>query len=51
VVSEVSVTDGKIVGRAITFSEVRDGFIRHQLEYWPDFFAAPEWRADWVERS
>lgn len=51
VVSEVSVTDGKIIGRAITFSEVQNGFIKHQVEYWPDSFEAPEWRADWVERS
>jgi ketosteroid isomerase-like protein len=49
-VSDVSVTDGAIRGRAITFSEVRDGRIIRQTEFWPDPFAAPEWRAAWVER-
>jgi limonene-1,2-epoxide hydrolase len=50
VATEVTVTDGVIVGRAITFSEVQDGKIIHQTEYWPDPFEAPEWRAQWVER-
>lgn len=50
VVTEVTVTDGAIVGRAITFSEVRDGKIIRQTEYWPDPFEAPAWRAQWVER-
>ncbi len=51
VVSDVTVTDGRIVGRAITFSTVRDGQIVHQIEYWPDPFEAPAWRAQWVETS
>jgi ketosteroid isomerase-like protein len=51
VASEVTVTDSAgITGRAITFSTVRDGRIVHQTEYWPDPFAAAEWRAEWVER-
>src|SRR5512143_1942728 len=49
VVSDVTVTDGQIVGRAITFSTVRAGKIVHQVEYWPDSFEAPAWRAQWVE--
>jgi ketosteroid isomerase-like protein len=48
-VSDVTVTDGQIVARAITFSTVRDGKIVHQAEYWPDPFEAPAWRAGWVE--
>jgi ketosteroid isomerase-like protein len=50
VVSEVEVTDGVIVGRAITFSTVREGKILQQTEFWPDPFEAPAWRAQWVER-
>ena len=49
--TEVSVTDGAISGRAITFSTVRDGKIVRQTEYWPDPFEAAAWRAQWVERS
>jgi ketosteroid isomerase-like protein len=51
VATEVEVTDGRIPARAITFSEVREGRIVHQTEYWPDPFAAAPWRARWVERA
>lgn len=50
VVSDVSVTDGVSVARAITFSSVRGGLIARQVEYWPDPFQAPAWRRPWVER-
>lgn len=50
VVSDVSVTDGKIRARVITFSTVRDGKIWRQTEFWPDPFEAPAWRAGWVEK-
>jgi ketosteroid isomerase-like protein len=50
VVSDVSVTDGVLRGRAITFSAVRDGKIVHQTEFWPDPFEPPAWRAEWVEK-
>jgi len=50
VASEVRVTDGVTMGRAITFSTVADGKIVQQVEYWPDPFAAAAWRAAWVER-
>jgi len=50
VVSDVSVTDGAITGRAITFSSVREGKIAHQTEFWPELFAPPAWRARWVEK-
>ena len=51
VATEVAVTDGAEIGLAITFSEVRDGRIVRQTEYWPDPFAAAPWRAEWVERT
>lgn len=50
VATEVTVTDGAITGRAITFSTVRDGKIVRQTEYWPDPFEPAVWRAQWVER-
>ncbi|MEZ4518283.1 MAG: nuclear transport factor 2 family protein [Chloroflexota bacterium] len=49
VVTDVSVTDGETVAIAITFSEIRDGKIIRQTEYWPDPFPAPAWRAPFVE--
>ncbi len=49
VVTEVSVTDGIRLDRAITFSTVRDGKITQQVEYWPEPFEAAAWRAQWVE--
>jgi len=49
VVTDVSVTDSKLTGRAITFSSVRDGKIIKQVEFWPEPFEAQAWRAQWVE--
>ncbi|WLQ12320.1 nuclear transport factor 2 family protein [Hahella aquimaris] len=49
VVTDVSVTDGVISGRALTFSTVRDGLIVKQVEYWPDDFAPQDWRKEWVD--
>jgi ketosteroid isomerase-like protein len=51
VVSDVGVTDGTLTGRAITFSRVRDGKIIQQVEFWPDPFEPPVWRAEWVEKK
>jgi ketosteroid isomerase-like protein len=51
VVSDVSVTDGSIEARAITFSTVRDGKIAEQVEFWPDPFEPQPWRARWVKRE
>jgi len=50
VVSDISVTDGVITGRVITFSTIRNGKILHQTEFWPDPFEPATWRAEWVER-
>ena len=49
VVTEVSVTDGKVKATAITFSTVKEGLIAKQVEYWPDPFEAPAWRREWVQ--
>ena len=51
VVTDVSVTDGALRGTALTFHEVADGLITRQVEYWPDPFDAPSWRAEWVSRT
>ncbi|HNK63729.1 MAG TPA: nuclear transport factor 2 family protein [Anaerolineales bacterium] len=50
VMTDVSVTDGKLHDRALTFSTIRDGKIWKQVEFWPEPFKAPEWRAPWVEK-
>ncbi|MCV3271559.1 nuclear transport factor 2 family protein [Roseobacter sinensis] len=49
VVSEVDVTDGVVSARVITFHQVERKRIRSQLEYWPDPFPTPAWRARYVE--
>ncbi len=51
VVTDVSVSDGKRQDRAITFSSIRDGKIWKQVEFWPEPFEAPDWRAQWVQRT
>lgn len=48
VVTEVSITDGVQTALAITFHTVAKNKIRRQVEYWPDDYAAPAWRAQWV---
>lgn len=50
VVTDVSVTEAKTTGRAITFSTIRDGKIWKQVEFWPDPFEAPAWRAKWIQK-
>ncbi|WP_227284536.1 nuclear transport factor 2 family protein [Boseongicola sp. H5] len=50
VVTEVHVTDGAIEAMALTFHTVRAGRITKQVEYWPDPYDPPEWRAQWVRR-
>jgi limonene-1,2-epoxide hydrolase len=49
VVTDVSVTDGKMLARAITFSTVEGEFIKKQVEYWPDNYPPPAWRKKWVD--
>jgi ketosteroid isomerase-like protein len=48
-VSDVSVTDGVQVARAISFFRVAAGRITHLVEYWPEPYPAPGWRAHLVE--
>lgn len=50
VVSDVTVSDGVVIARAITFFTVHAGRIQHITEYWPDPYPAPANRAHLVER-
>ncbi len=47
-VSDVEVTDGTVTARAVTFHSVENNLIRRQVEYWPDPYAPPQWRSQWV---
>ena len=48
-VSEVEVTDGVQVARAISFFTVAQGQITRLVEFWPEPYAAPANRAHIVE--
>jgi ketosteroid isomerase-like protein len=50
-VSDVTVSDGVQVARAISFFEARDGKINKMVEYWPEPFAARDDRRHLVEIS
>jgi hypothetical protein len=47
--SDVTVTDGERVDRAVTFFQLRDGRIWRMTEYWPEPFPPAEWRRPLVE--
>ncbi|MEL7098808.1 MAG: nuclear transport factor 2 family protein [Pseudomonadota bacterium] len=49
VATNVAITDGDIEARAVTFHWVRGVLIHRQLEYWPDPYPAPAWRAGYVQ--
>ena len=49
VVTDVGVTDGVQVARAISFFTVVDGRVTRLVEFWPDPFPAPANRAHLVE--
>ena len=50
VVTDVAITDGDLMARAITFHMIRNDLIARQIEYWPDPYDAPTWRAQWISR-
>jgi ketosteroid isomerase-like protein len=50
VVSEVMLTWENRTVMVMSFYEIRDGKIYREADYWPEPYAAPEWRAQWVER-
>jgi len=48
-VSDVSVTDGHVRARAISFFTMSEGKISHIVEFWPDDYPAPANRRHLVE--
>lgn len=50
IVTDMTISDGAVVARALTFHSIKDGLIARQTELWPDDYLAPDWRAAWVER-
>jgi hypothetical protein len=48
-VSDVSITDGVQVARAISFFTVTDGKIARAVEFWPEPYEAPFDRREFVE--
>ena len=50
VVTDVSITEGVQKARVITFHTVANGLICKQVEFWPEDYEAPEWRAKWVQK-
>jgi ketosteroid isomerase-like protein len=49
VATDVGVTDGAVVARAVSFFELRDGLVWRITEFWPEPFPPAAWRAAWVE--
>ena len=49
VVSDVSISDGDVKARAITFHQIKKSKIIKQTEFWPEDYDAPGWRQQWVE--
>jgi ketosteroid isomerase-like protein len=48
-VSDVSITDGVLQGRAISFFTITDGKISRMVEFWPEPYDAPFDRKKYVE--
>lgn len=49
VVTRTRVHDGGICVLAISWFTIVDGAITSLVEYWPETYAAPGWRARWVQ--
>ena len=50
VASEVTLTWENQIVMVVSFYEIRDSKIYREIDYWPEAYAAPDWRAQWVER-
>ena len=52
IVAEASMDYGSpTIYKAVFIFEFRDGKIAKETAYWSEPFEAPEWRAQWVEKS
>jgi ketosteroid isomerase-like protein len=49
-VTDVSVTDGVVQARVVSFFTIENGKISRMVEFWPDRFEAPQNRTHLVER-
>jgi ketosteroid isomerase-like protein len=49
VASEVTLNWENQTIMVVSFYEIRDGKIYREVDYWPEPYAAPEWRKPWVE--
>ncbi len=49
VVTETDVSDGETSVVALSFFTFEQGKIRYLREYWPEPYAAQDWRKQWVE--
>ena len=47
---ELTYADGSVY-EAVAIVEVRDGRVVRETDYFAEPFPAPQWRAQWVERS
>jgi predicted SnoaL-like aldol condensation-catalyzing enzyme len=50
VASEVALTWEEQIVVVVSFYEIRGGKIYREIDYWPEPYAAPDWRAQWIER-
>ena len=48
VVTRTCIADGGISVLAISWFTIEHGVITNLVEYWPETYAAPGWRAQWV---
>jgi ketosteroid isomerase-like protein len=51
VVAEATLDYGEQAFQTVFIFEFRDGKIARETAYWSESFEAPEWRAQWVERT
>ena len=48
--SEVVLTWENQTVAVVSFYKMLDGKIHREVDYWPEAYAAPAWRAQWVEQ-
>lgn len=51
VIAEATLDYGGPTFNSVFIFEVRDGLIARETAYWAEPFEAPQWRAQWVQRS
>jgi len=51
VIAEATLDYGGPIFNSVFIFEFRDGLIARETAYWAEPFEAPQWRAEWVQRS